>query len=376
VFALFLLVSACGAKAQKPAATTPEVGYVVTAPSSAPLEIELAGRTTAYETSDVRPQISGVIQARRFQEGALVHEGQTLYEIDPSLYRAAVAQAQANLANAEAMRVDAEAKAQRFKPLADIQAVSQQDYADAEAAAKQAVAQVAQMRAALETARINLHFTTVPAPISGRIGRSMATTGALVTSGQTTALATIERLDPIFIDIPQSSADATALRRELSSGGVAPASADVRLTLEDGSAYPQTGKIEFSESLVDPTTGSVTLRARFPNPQGLLLPGMFVRARFTQAMVQNAILVPQQGVARNPRGDATVMLVGPGNKAVAKTVVADRTSGDKWIVTSGLAPGDKVIVEGLNRVKPGQAVLPVPAGTPVKITAAGRGARR
>jgi membrane fusion protein (multidrug efflux system) len=341
------------------------------APSSVPLQIELAGRTTAYETSDVRPQISGVIKARRFQEGAMVHEGQTLYEIDPSLYRAAVAQAEANLANAEAMRVDAAAKAERFKPLADIQAVSQQDYADATAAAKQAAAQVAQMRAALDTARINLRFTTVPAPITGRIGRSMATTGALVTSGQTTALATIERLDPIFIDIPQSSADVTALRRQLSSGGVAPASADMQLTLEDGSSYPHTGKIEFSEAIVDPNTGSVTLRARFPNPQELLLPGMFVRARFTQATLQNAILVPQQAVARNPRGDATVLVVGPDNKAAPKTVVADRTTGDKWIVTSGLAPGDRVIVEGLNRVKPGQAVRPVAAGTPARITPAG-----
>jgi membrane fusion protein (multidrug efflux system) len=377
VFALFLLVAACSAKAQKPAPAIPEVGYVVMAPSSVPLQIELAGRTTAYETSDVRPQISGVIKARRFQEGAMVHEGQTLYEIDPSLYRAAVAQAEANLANAEAMRVDAAAKAERFKPLADIQAVSQQDYADATAAAKQAAAQVAQMRAALDTAKINLRFTTVPAPITGRIGRSMATTGALVTSGQTTALATIERLDPIFIDIPQSSADVTALRRQLSSGGVAPASADMQLTLEDGSSYPHTGKIEFSEAIVDPNTGSVTLRARFPNPQELLLPGMFVRARFTQATLQNAILVPQQAVARNPRGDATVLVVGPDNKAVPKTVVADRTTGDKWIVTSGLAPGDRVIVEGLNRVKPGQAVRPVAAGTPARITPAGaqRGAR-
>jgi membrane fusion protein (multidrug efflux system) len=376
VIALCLLVSACGGKAQKAASATPEVGYVVMAPSSAPLQIELAGRTTAYETSDVRPQINGVIQARRFQEGALVHEGQTLYEIDPSLYRAAVAQAQANLVNAEALSVDAAAKAARFKPLADIQAVSQQDYADASAAAKQAAAQVDQMKAALDTAKINLHFTTVPAPITGRIGRSMFTTGALVTSGQTTALTTIARLDPIFVDIPQSSADVTALRRELSSGGVTPASEDVRLTLEDGSPYPHIGKIEFSEVIVDPTTGSVTLRAQFPNPKGLLLPGMFVRAQFVQATVQNAILVPQQGVTRNPQGGATVMLVGPNNTAVPKTIVADHTMDDKWIVTSGLAPGDKVIVEGLNRVKPGQAVRPVPAGTPAKIAPAGGGAKR
>jgi membrane fusion protein (multidrug efflux system) len=375
VLALVLLVSACGAKSQKAPPPTPEVGYVVVTPTSAPLSLDLPGRTSAYETSDVRPQISGVIKARRFQEGSIVHQGQTLYEIDPSLYRAAVAQAEANLANAQAMSEAAAAKAARYKPLAQIQAVAQQDYTDAAAAAKQAAAQVAQMKAALETARINLRFTTVPAPITGRIGRSMVTTGALVTNGQATALTTIERLDPMFVDIQQSSADIVALRRELASGGVAPASANVQLTLEDGSAYPSVGKIEFAEAIVDPNTGSVTLRARFPNPQGLLLPGMFVRARFTQATVQNAILAPQQAVSRTPTGAATVYVVGPGDKAVLKSIVTDRTVGDKWIVTSGLAPGDKVIVEGLDRVKPGQLVRPVPAGSPSRAPAAPGGAR-
>jgi membrane fusion protein, multidrug efflux system len=361
---LALLLSACGAKAQKSDPPPPEAGYVVLSTQTVPLEIELAGRTSAYETSEVRPQVSGVIKARRFVEGAVVHEGQTLYEIDPSLYQAAANQAAANLANAQATEEAASAKAGRYKPLADIEAVSKQDYTDAAAAAKQATAQVAQTKAALETARINLRFTRVPAPITGRIGRSMATTGALVTSGQADALATIERLDPIFVDIQQSSADLTALRREISSGGVTPASAAVKLALEDGSAYPYEGKIEFAEAIVDPNTGSVTLRARFPNPDGLLLPGMFVRAKLSQAVAQKAILVPQQGLSRDPRGNATVMVVGSGNKAVLRTVVADRTVGDRWLVTRGLAAGDKVITEGLDRVKPGQAVRPVPAGSP------------
>jgi membrane fusion protein (multidrug efflux system) len=337
---------------------------VVLATQSAPLNVELAGRTTAYETSEVRPQVSGVIKARRFEEGALVRAGQTLYEIDPSLYRAAVAQAQANLENAQAVREAAEAKAARFRPLAEMEAVAKQDYTDAAAAAKQSVAAVAQNKAALDTARINLQFTRVPAPISGRIGRSLATTGALVTNGQANPLTTIQRLDPIFVDIQQSSADLVALRRSLSDGGSTPSSTAVHLILEDGSDYPLTGQLEFAEAVVDQNTGTVTLRARFPNPSGLLLPGMFVRAKLSQATTSNAILVPQQGLSRDPRGNATVMLVGPGNKAVQRTVVAGRTVGGMWLVTQGLAAGDKVIIEGLNRIKPGQGVRPVPAGSP------------
>jgi membrane fusion protein (multidrug efflux system) len=338
---------------------------------SAPLDIELAGRTTAYETSEVRPQVSGVIKARRFQEGAIVHAGQTLYEIDPSLYRAAAAQAQANLANAQAVREAAEAKAARYRPLADMEAVSKQDYTDAAAAAKQAAAAVAQNKAALDTATINLKFTRVPAPITGRIGRSMATTGALVTNGQTDPLTTIQRLDPMFVDVQQSSADLVALRRSLSAGGVTPSSATVRLVLEDGSDYPLAGQVEFSEAMVDQNTGTVTLRARFPNPSGLLLPGMYVRARLSQAIAQNAILVPQQAVSRDPRGGGSVLLVGPNSKAVMQTISSDRTVGDKWLVTSGLKAGDKVIVEGLSRIKPGQTVRPVLAGSPPRGPKAG-----
>jgi membrane fusion protein (multidrug efflux system) len=371
VLALLLLVPACAAKEAKKPPRTPEVGYVVMATQTVPLQIELAGRTTAYETSEVRPQVAGVIKARNFVEGSLVKKGQTLYEIDPSLYRAAVAQAEANLQNAEATRDAALAKAARYKPLAAIEAVSKQDYTDAQAAANQAVAQVAQNKAALDTAKINLRFTEVPAPISGRIGRSLATTGALVTVGQTNALSSIQRLDPIFVDIQQSSADLVALRRSLSSGGTTPSSAAVKLTLEDGSEYSLPGRVEFAEAVVDQNTGTVNLRATFPNPTGLLLPGMYVRARLSQATAENAILVPQQGVSRDPRGEATVYVVGPDGKAVLRNIKTQQTVGDKWLVTAGLAPGDKVITEGLNGVKPNQPVHAVPAGSPPRHAAGG-----
>ena len=339
-----------------------------------PLVTELSGRTSAYETSEVRPQVSGLIKARLFKEGSLVHAGQTLYQIDPRLYRAAVNQAGANLANAQAQRESAAALAERYKPLAAIEAVSKQDYTNAAAAAKQASAAVAQNQAALETARINLNFTRVPAPITGRIGRSLFTTGALVTSGQADPLTTIQRLDPIYVDIQQSSAELLALRKSLSSGGAVPSSTAVDLVLEDGSLYPQKGQLEFSEAMVDPNTGTVTLRARFSNPSGVLLPGMYVRARFSQATRPNGILVPQQGVSRNPKGDATVLIVGTGNKAVQRAVTAPQTVGDQWLVTSGLAAGDKVITEGLGRIKPGQQVKPVPAGSKPLRQSKGQGA--
>ena len=353
-----------GCSGEKPKPPPPEAGYVVMKTETVPLYVELAGRTTAYEMSEVRPQVSGVIKARLFTEGSLVRAGQTLYEIDPSLYRAALNQAAANLENARAQRESASAKADRFKPLAQIEAVSKQDYTDARAQAKQAAAAVAQTSAQLETARINLRFTNVPAPISGRIGRSLVTTGALVTSGQADALTTIQRLDPIYVDIQQSSADLLTLRRQLASGGAVPSAATVKLKLEDGSVYDASGRLEFSEAMVDPQTGTVTLRARFPNPSGLLLPGMYVRATLSQSTAPNAILAPQAGVSRDPTGEATVMLVGKDDKAELRPITVARTVGDKWLVTSGLNPGDKVIVEGLLKIKPGQPIRPVPAGAP------------
>ena len=368
-----LMLAACGSKDDKKGPPpTPEAGVVTLRTETVPLFIELPGRTAAYETSEVRPQVSGIITARLFTEGSLVKKGQTLYRIDPSLYQAAAAQAKANLASAQALQVSTQAKAERYKPLAQIEAVSKQDYTDAVATAGQAAAAVGQNRAAVQTSAINLRFTRVPAPISGRIGRSLATTGALATSGQTDPLTTIQRLDPIFVDIQQSSADLLALRRALSAGGVTPSSAAVRLQLEDGSDYGATGRVQFSEAMVDPSTGTVTLRATFPNPRGLLLPGMYVRAKLSQATAPNAILVPQTGVARDPRGAATAMIVGPGNKAVTRNIIADRTVGNAWLVTSGLKAGDRLIVEGLGQIKPGQVVKPVPAGSKPQLKQGGK----
>ncbi|HEU0067455.1 MAG TPA: efflux RND transporter periplasmic adaptor subunit [Sphingomonas sp.] len=349
------------------AQSTPTVGFAVVQPTEAAISTQLAGRVSAFESSDVRPQVSGIIRRRLFTEGSVVRRGQPLYEIDPRLYRAAANEAQANLqsarANAEAARILAE----RYKPLAQQQAVSQQDYTNAVATARQAQASVAQTGAALQTARINLQFTKVPAPISGRIGRSLFTVGALVSATQTDPLAQIQRLDPMFVDIQQSSADMLALRQSLGKNGVVATRAVVRLTLEDGSDYGRTGSVEFSEALVDISTGTVTLRARFANPQGILLPGMFVQARFDQAINTRAFLVPQAGLARDPKGNATVMIVGPGNKAVQKTVRADRTQGNNWVVTQGLEAGDRVIVQGLGMLKPNQTVKPVPANSAQRV---------
>jgi membrane fusion protein (multidrug efflux system) len=382
---LMLLLAACGGSSADNGAGgsgggrggrgggtgTPEAGYVVVKAGTVPIVAELAGRTAAFEVSEVRPQVSGVIRSRNFTEGSIVRAGQTLYQIDPSLYQAAAAQARANVASAVANRDAARIRASRYAPLARMQAVSQQEYTDARAQAAQANAAVQQQQAALQTANINLRYTRVPAPITGRIGRSLFTTGALVTANQTDPLTTIQRLDPIFVDIQQSSAQLLALRKAIAQGGAVPVRANVTLQLEDGSDYGYTGTLEFAEAVVDPATGTVTLRARFPNAQGLLLPGMYVRARLVQQTIADAILVPQAGMSRDPQGNATVMVVGPGNKALQKKVVADRTLGDQWIVTAGLNPGDKVIVEGLSKIKAGQPIAPVPAGSPPRQRAGG-----
>jgi membrane fusion protein (multidrug efflux system) len=348
----------------------PEAGYVILQRATVPLRLELPGRTTAFEISDVRPQVSGIVQARLFTEGATVKQGEVLYRIDPRVHEAALAQARADLASAVATRDAAKARAERFAVLAKSGVVSLQDLLDAESVATASAAAVERARAGVTTAEINLQFTRVSAPISGRIGRSIVTTGALVSAGQAEPLATIQRLDPIFVDIQQPSASLTALRRQLAGGGLVRNSAAVDLIMEDGSRYPHAGVLQFAESVVDMNTGTVTLRARFANPEGLLLPGMFVRAAFAPVQATSALLVPQQGISRDARGNATALVIGADSKVELRNVVTERTVGDSWLVSQGLAPGDRVVVEGLTRVRAGQAVTPVE----VKLGAAPAGA--
>jgi membrane fusion protein (multidrug efflux system) len=345
------------------------VGYVVVQQGSAPLQQELPGRVAAYQTSEVRPQVSGVILRRLFREGSVVTQGQTLYQIDPSIYAAQAAQAAANLQSARASAVAARTRAERYAPLAKMEAISKQDYTDALAQARQAEAAVAQNGALLRAAQVNMRFTRVPAPITGRISLSNVTEGALVTASQTDPLATITRLDPVFVDIQQSTADLLTLRQALAKGGAVPTTAQVRLKLPDGSDYGFTGTVEFSQVIVDQSTGTVTIRARFANSQSILLPGMYVTAEFAQAVQTSAILVPQQAVSRDPQGNATLFVVGPGNRAVQRTVVADRTQGQYWVVTQGLAPGEKVITQGLANLRDGAAIKPVPATAPQRVQA-------
>jgi len=390
IFAAMLLLTACGSgsdpakgggggrggRGGRGAGGPPTVGFVVVQQGSAPIQQELPGRVAAYQVSEVRPQVSGVIQKRLFAEGSIVHQGQTLYQIDPSIYAAQQAQAAANLQSARANAVAARTKANRYAPLAKMQAIAQQDYTDALAQARQAEASVAQNNASLRAAQVNMRFTRVPAPISGRIGLSSVTEGALVTANQTNALATITRLDPVYVDIQEAAADLLKLRQALANGGAVPTSAQVRLKLPDGSDYGYTGTVEFSEVIVDQGTGTVTLRARFPNPQSILLPGMFVTAEFAQAIQTGAILVPQQAVTRDPQGNATLFVVGPGNRAVQRTVVTSQTLGPNWVVTQGLAPGEKVVTQGLANVKDGAQIKPVPASAPQKVQARPPGAMK
>lgn len=380
-----ILLSACGSSADdvqggrggpRGRGGPTNVGYVVVQQGSAPLQQELPGRVAAYQVSDVRPQVSGVIQRRMFVEGSIVRQGQTLYQIDPSIYSAQQAQASANLQSARASAVAARTRAARYAPLAKMEAISQQDYTDALAQARQADAAVAQNSAALRAAQVNMRFTRVPAPISGRISLSNVTEGALVTANQADALATITRLDPVYVDIQQSAADLLKLRQALAKGGVVPTSAQVRLKLPDGSDYGYTGTVEFSQVIVDQSTGTVTVRARFANPQSLLLPGMYVTALFAQAIDTSAILVPQQAVTRDPQGNATLFVVGPGNRAVQRTIKADRTLGTYWVVTGGLAAGEKVITQGTANLKDGAQIKPVPATAPQRLKAPPPGAAK
>lgn len=366
---LLVGLAACGGGGKEKGDRTATVGYTIVEPTTVPVPVTLGGRVVAFNTSEVRPQVNGLIKRVYFSEGGYVKAGQPLFQIDPSLYAAAVEQARANLASAEASAAAAGAKVKRYKPLAEIGAVSAQDYTDAQAAANQARAAIAQSRAALDTARINLRFTTVPAPIGGRIGRSLFTVGALVSNNQANPLAVIQQTDPVYVDMQQSAADLTRLRQSLASGGATPGSTTVHLTLDDGAQYPLPGTVQFSEVSVSEDTGTVTLRARFPNPSGLLLPGTFVNASFDQASQVGAFLVPQQAVKRDFDGSAYLYVVGKGDKAERRAIKAERTSGSAWVVTSGLKKGDKVITQAQDTLKAGDTIKAVPADSPEKIGA-------
>lgn len=355
----------------KPQAATPppapaEVGVVVVKPQRVALTTELSGRTSPNLIAEVRPQVNGIIQKRIFTEGGDVKAGQVLYQIDPAMYQSAYASAKATQARAEASMNAVRLKAERYRDLVGIKAVSQQDNDDAQASLKQAEADVASAKAAVETARINLAYTKVTAPISGRIGRSTVTDGALVTANQAAALATIQHLGSMYVDVTQSSAELLKLKQNLASGlmkNSGAAQARVKLLLEDGSVYPLPGTLKFSEVTVDPGTGSITLRAIFPNPKQTLLPGMFVRAILEEGVSDNAILIPQRGVTRNPKGEAVAMVVGAEEKAEPRTIKVARTVGDSWLVSEGLKTGDRVIVEGLQKARPGSVVKAVPFGS-------------
>jgi membrane fusion protein (multidrug efflux system) len=347
--ALPLLACGRGEQAKRP---PPDVGVVVIKPERALLTAVLPGRTDPYAVSDVRPQVGGILKARLFTEGALVHQGQPLYQIDPAPYKAAYDNAAAALAAAKA-------KATRYAALLKQAAVSPQDYDDAQAAYKQALANA-------QTARINLGYTRITAPITGRIGRSTVTQGALVTADQTTSLATIQTLDPIYVDITQSSSELLTLKFALRRGALAnkgTIEAKVTLQLDNGTQYPTPGHLQFSEVMVDPTTGAVTLRAIFPNPEGILLPGMFVRATIIEGVDPGAILAPQPGVSRNEKGEPTALIVDEKGFARLRLLQTSRAIGDKWLVTKGLHSGDKLIVEGLQKAVPDTPVHPVPASS-------------
>jgi RND family efflux transporter MFP subunit len=342
-----MLMSGCGHQGPPAAAPAlPRVSVVTVQTRSVPISTELPGRVAAYRSAEVRPQVSGIILRRLFIEGSEVRSGQQLYQIDPAPYRASYDSAVAAEASARAL-------AERYKPLVEANAVSKQDYDNAVAAHLQA-------QAAVETARINLIYTKVLAPIRGRIGRSLITEGALVTANQSTALATVQQLDPVYVDVTQPSNILMRLKREAASGRLKQNEAgkpQVRLRLEDGSDYAQTGTLEFSEVTVDSGTGSVVLRALMPNPERLLLPGMFVREQIEEGSRQDALLVPQQGITHDQKGQANALIVSPDNSVELRMVQTDSAVGDQWVVTSGLNAGDRVIVEGIQLARPGSKVV-------------------
>ncbi|WP_018992462.1 efflux RND transporter periplasmic adaptor subunit [Aromatoleum toluclasticum] len=369
VVGAFLVAACSGGKSQPagPAAGqgAPAVTVVSVRTEAVPLTSELPGRTAPYLIAELRPQVGGIVKQRLFTEGSEVKAGQVLYQIDPATYQAAYDSAKASFARAEANVHAARLKAERYAQLVGIEAVSKQANDDAAAELKQAQAEVASAKAAVDKAKIDVEFTRVNSPISGRIGRSTVTPGALVTANQAAALATVQKLDPIYVDVTQSSAELLKLRRELADGRLKRVGGDavpVKLVLEDGSLYGSEGKLEFSEITVDQGTGSVTLRAVFPNPKGELLPGMYVRARLAQGVNSDAILVPHAALSRDARGNATVMVVNGESKVEARIVTTGQSQGDAWVVTQGLAAGERVIVEGLQKVRPGAAVQAQEAG--------------
>jgi membrane fusion protein (multidrug efflux system) len=356
-----LLLSACG-KQTPPPPPPPKVGVVAVQMQSVTLTSELPGRTSPFESSEVRPQVDGIITKRLFREGEMVRAGQVLYQIDPAPYAATAANARAALARANASIASTAALARRYGELVKINAIAKQDYENAIASANQAQADVGAQKAALQSAEINLRRTSIRAPISGRIGASTFTVGALVTAAQTQPLATIQRLDPIYVDINQSSVDLLKLRKSVLAGQVSREgnAARVGLTLEDGSDYGIEGKFQFSDVTVAQDTGTVTVRALFPNPQGLLLPGMYVRAHLIEGTQAQGILAPQQAVTRNEKGNPTAYVVGAGDKLEIRELTASRAIGDKWLVTSGLKPGDRLVMDGTLMLQPGMPVTPVP----------------
>ncbi|SAI71350.1 acriflavine resistance protein a [Bordetella ansorpii] len=361
VTALAFSLAACGKQEQQQGpAAKPQVGVVTLKTQQVSLFTELPGRTSAFRSAEVRPQVNGILQKRLFTEGGEVKAQQPLYQIDPALYQAQYDSSKAALARAEAQARTAVLLVQRYKPLAESRAVSRQTYDDAVAARDQAAADVQSAKAALDTARINLVYTKVLSPISGIIGRSAVTEGALLTANQTSPIATVQQIDPIYVDVTQSSVQLLRLKRALASGMLKQSggeqAAEVTLTLEDGTRYTQTGKLQFSEVTVDPTTGSVVVRAVFPNPDRQLLPGMYVRARLAEGVAPEGLLVPQRGVTRSPRGEPTALVVNAQNKVEQRTLKADRAIGDQWLVTDGVKPGDRVIVEGLQQARPGVEV--------------------
>jgi membrane fusion protein (multidrug efflux system) len=370
LFAPFCLAALCGlsacdgdkAKADGKGPKGPaNVGYMVVETQPLELTQDLAGRTSAYLVSDVRPQVSGIVKMRQFTEGGLVTAGQSLYQIDPAQYQAAYDSAMATQQQAQAAYDLAHVQAGRAQQLVTIRAISQSDFDSAQADDKKAAATLAQAKASVETADINLRYTKVLSPISGRIGKSSVTPGALVTANQTTALATVQDISKIYVDITQSANDLIKLKQAVMSGSLSQAgSAKVELLLDDGTTYSQPGTLEFSDVSVSPTAGTVTLRAVFPNTDGLLLPGMFVRARIVKAKVDQAIMVPQSAVTVSARGGTTVLIAGDDKKAHARKVVAAEMVGPNWRIASGLEPGDKVIVEGAMRLKDGGAIKAAP----------------